>query len=109
MDKNTSEYEQVYVSLTGEIVLNPSALPEKLRGWRRYRIEYGGHAECCVKELPIYLPMCADAYLIDLLFEFWQADTVFEMAIKAADIARELKAAIKRKHSNPYVQEDRST
>lgn len=103
MDKNTNEYEGVLVSLTEEMVLNPSALPEKLQGWRRYRIEYGGHAECCVKELPIYLPMFADPYLIDLLFDFWQAESTFDMAFTASEIMRELKAAIKRRHSNPAV------
>ena len=30
--------------------------PKGLEGWRCYRIEYGGHAENCVKECTIWLP-----------------------------------------------------
>ncbi len=48
--------KQLYVDVTEEIIMNPDALPDELRGWRRYRIEYGGHAERCVLETPIYLP-----------------------------------------------------
>jgi hypothetical protein len=47
---------KLYVDVTEEIIMNPDALPDELRGWRRYRIEYGGHAERCVLETPIYLP-----------------------------------------------------
>lgn len=36
--------------------MNPAALPDELRGWRRYRIEYGGHAQRCLLETVIYLP-----------------------------------------------------
>jgi hypothetical protein len=48
--------KELYVDVTEEIIMNPDALPDELRGWRRYRIEYGGHAERCVLETPIYLP-----------------------------------------------------
>jgi hypothetical protein len=48
--------KKLYVDVTEEIIMNPDALPDELRGWRRYRIEYGGHAERCVLETPIYLP-----------------------------------------------------
>lgn len=41
-------------SLTEEMVMNPSALPAKLHGWRRFRIEYG--FECSCPEGIIYLP-----------------------------------------------------
>ena len=37
--------KKLYVDVTEEIIMNPDALPDELRGWRRYRIEYGGHAE----------------------------------------------------------------
>ena len=47
--------KKLYVDVTEEI-MNPDALPDELRGWRRYRVEYGGHAERCVLETPIYLP-----------------------------------------------------
>jgi len=48
--------KKLYVDVTEEIIMNPDALPDELRGWRRYRVEYGGHAERCVLETPIYLP-----------------------------------------------------
>ena len=48
--------KKLYVDVTEEIIMNPDALPDELRGWRRYRIEYGGHAERCLLETPIYLP-----------------------------------------------------
>ena len=59
--------------------MNPAALPEKLRTWRRYRIEYGGWNEDCIKEQIIYLPPTADPEEIEALFEKWQeqpADSV---------------------------------
>ena len=48
--------KKLYVDVTEEIIMNPDALPDELRGWRRYRIEYGGHAERCVLENRILLP-----------------------------------------------------
>jgi hypothetical protein len=41
-------------SLVEEMIVNPNALPPSLRGWRRYRIEYG--FECSCPEGTIYLP-----------------------------------------------------
>jgi hypothetical protein len=41
-----------------EMVVNPSALPPKLRGWRLYRIEYG--FECSCPEGLVYLPARVD-------------------------------------------------
>ena len=96
MDEDTCKSKEVYVSLTEEWVMNPSAMPKGLEDWRYYRIEYGGHAESCVKELPIYLPMRADAYILDLLFEFWQAENRAEMAVKAAEIMAVMKEQIRR-------------
>lgn len=52
--------DRLEVDLTQETIMNPDALPTELRGWRRYRIEYGGHAERCLLETPIYLPPSAD-------------------------------------------------
>ncbi len=49
--------KKLYVDVTEEIIMNPDALPDELRGWRRYRIEFGGHAERCILETPIYLPL----------------------------------------------------
>ncbi len=65
--------KHIHVSLTEEMVLNYKALPPELDGWRYYRIEYGGHAQSCFMERPIMLPRYADAYIFDLLFDFWQA------------------------------------
>jgi hypothetical protein len=48
--------KKLYVDVTEEITMNPDALRDEPRRWRRYRIEYGGHAERCVLETPIYLP-----------------------------------------------------
>ena len=53
------------IDFTEEMILNPDALPEQMRGMRRYRIEYGGHAEACVMECTIYLPRHVD--YLDLL------------------------------------------
>lgn len=53
--------------LVEEMVLNPDALPECMRGMRRYRIEYGGHAEECVMECTIYLPANVNASDIEKL------------------------------------------
>ena len=54
---NTKYWPNRYLpDVAGQIIMNPDALPDELRGWRRYRIEYGGHAERCVLETPIYLP-----------------------------------------------------
>ena len=47
---------RLYVDVTEELIMNPDALPTELRGWRRYRIEYGGHAERCLLENRILLP-----------------------------------------------------
>lgn len=45
-------------SLTGEAILNYDALPPSLKGWMRYRIEYG--FECACPEETIYLPPWVD-------------------------------------------------
>ena len=63
----------VPVSLTEEAVLNYGALPPELNGWRYYRIEYGGHGCHCIMERPVMLPPMSDAYIFDLLFDFWQS------------------------------------
>ena len=51
--------------LTEEMILNPDALPPSLRGWRRYRIEYG--IECSCLEGLIYLPSDVDPEAIEAL------------------------------------------
>lgn len=48
------------IDFVEELILNSDALPEQMRGMRRYRIEYGGHAESCVMECTIYLPKEVD-------------------------------------------------
>lgn len=54
-----------YHDVTEEMVLNPNALPEQMRGMRRYRIEYGGHAEDCVMECTVYLPAHVDVEILE--------------------------------------------
>lgn len=52
----------MYVALTEELILSPSALPEQLRDWRMYRIEYGGFNEDCIWEGRIMLPATVDPH-----------------------------------------------
>ena len=52
------------VDTTEEYVLNPDALPKELKGWRYYRLEYGGPNEACVWEGRIMLPPRADPQAI---------------------------------------------
>jgi hypothetical protein len=33
-----------------------------MKGWRFYRIEYGGHAEDCIMEKVIWVPPWIDVY-----------------------------------------------
>ena len=42
--------------------------PPGLEGWRCYRIEYGGHAEDCIKECVIWLPPNLDPDDIEALY-----------------------------------------
>ena len=53
------ETKQGAISFTEEMILNYDALPEKMYGWRRYRIEYG--FECSCPEGTVYLPPDVDA------------------------------------------------
>jgi hypothetical protein len=59
-----------------EAILNPNfAKGGFYADWRRYRIEYGGHAQNCVMEGTIYLPPHADATAIVQLIlgmEAWE-------------------------------------
>jgi hypothetical protein len=55
------------VELVEEFIMNPAALPSEFAGWRRYRIEYGGHAEQCLLEETIYLPAHVDADALEAL------------------------------------------
>lgn len=50
----------MFICLIEEMILNPSALPEQLRNYRRYRISYGGCNEACLYEGNILLPADAD-------------------------------------------------
>jgi hypothetical protein len=34
----------------------------RMKGWRFYRIEYGGHAEDCIMEKVIWVPPWIDVY-----------------------------------------------
>jgi hypothetical protein len=52
------------ISLVEQIVQRP---PRNMKGWRMYRIEYGGHAERCNVEGTIWFPDWFDARV----FEEW--------------------------------------
>jgi hypothetical protein len=56
------------VSLVEEVIMRPEALPEPMRGMRRYRIEYGGHAERCLMECTVYLPAEISPERLERLF-----------------------------------------
>ena len=89
----------VPVSLTEEFVLNYSAVPKELNHWRYYRIELGGPNECCFKEVPIWLPAHADAFVLDLLFDFWQSTGRKRYKI-LHEIIQELESAMPTKSEN---------
>lgn len=61
-------------SLTEEMIINPDALPPSLRGWRRYRIEYG--FECGCPEGLIYLPADIDSDIIERILNVSTANAI---------------------------------
>jgi hypothetical protein len=84
----------VSVSATGEGVMNYAALPPELNGWRRSRLEYGGHAEQCFMEKIIYYPPGGNDYIFDLLFDFWQATTRNKRQNLLHQITQELERSL---------------
>ena len=50
-------------SLTEEMILREDFLPGSMRGWRRFRIEYG--FECSCPEGVIYLPPSVDPDVVE--------------------------------------------
>lgn len=56
-------HKTTHPSLVEECIQNYDALPPSLKGWRRYRIEYG--FECSCPEGIIYLPPHVDADIIE--------------------------------------------
>jgi len=59
----------IYIGLTEEAVLNDDAFDPILKGWRYYRIEYGGWNEDCVYEGCILLPPDADPEEVEELLK----------------------------------------
>ena len=57
-ERTPCSHTQSRPSLVEEIVMRPEALPPSLRGWRKYRIEYG--FECSCPEGHLFLPPGAD-------------------------------------------------
>jgi len=53
------------VGLVEEMIMNYDALPPAMKGLRRYRIEYGGHAEFCDMECTIYVPPGFDGHTLE--------------------------------------------
>jgi hypothetical protein len=58
-----SKPEDIQPCLVEESILNTDFLPDGMKGWKRYRIEYG--FECSCPEGIIYLPPWVDPYLIE--------------------------------------------
>jgi hypothetical protein len=94
MDKKTSKSKYVSVSATGEGIMNYAALPPELDGWRRSRLEYGGHAQSCFMEKIVYHPPGSDGYIFDLLFDFWQAPTRNKRTNLLHQITQELERSL---------------
>jgi hypothetical protein len=55
------------------MILNEDYLPGTMRGWRRYRIEYG--FECGCPEGAVYLPPHVDAGELEELLLKWVEQT----------------------------------
>ena len=53
-----------WIGLTEEMVFNP---PKDMKGWRVYRIEYGGIHEDCRCEGRVWLPPHADSDAVEAL------------------------------------------
>ena len=53
----------MYVNDVEEMIMNENS---PVYGWRRFRLEYGGHAESCIIEGTVYIPpeKCGQAYEI---------------------------------------------
>ena len=94
--------KKVPVSLTEEFILNYSALPEEFNHWRYYRLEYGGHAMSCFAERSVMLPPFADAYIFDMLFDFWQSTGRARRKI-LHDIIQELESTMSTKSNNVEI------
>ncbi len=52
----------MHVGLIEQMILNYEALPNEFFGWRNFRIEYGGHAQNCIREDTILVPPNFDVY-----------------------------------------------
>ena len=63
----------VSIDPTEEYVMNDGAFAPELKGWRMYRIEYGGCNEDCVWEGRILLPPSADSEDVSRLILGMQA------------------------------------
>jgi hypothetical protein len=115
VDKNTSNGQElqaksekcrryVPVGLIEQFILNYKAVPPEFgevgNEWRNYRIEYGGHAQSCFMEKVIYLPRYGDSYVIELLFDFWQAEGRRKRRKILADIINELARDLDDKNRN---------
>lgn len=80
--------EPLFIDVTEEFVLNQGWAGDKLRGWRMYRIEYGGFNEHCLFEGRILLPRHANAEaVVQLLMGMAQ----WEQAWKWHDDGKDLE------------------
>ena len=76
------EVSIISIDTTEEAILNSDALPEELKGWRYYRIEYGGANKECLYEGRVLLPATADPEAISDLIMGMQARAQFWQEIK---------------------------
>lgn len=61
------------VSLVEEMVMNPNFFSEEMKGWRAYRIEYGG-IENSNREGMIYLPPDVNTDVIEMVLNIFTDD-----------------------------------
>ena len=54
------------VNLVEEMVFRS---PPHMLGWRFFRVEYGGHAETCLREGAIWIPPDVDFRLVEELLQ----------------------------------------
>lgn len=64
VDRHSITVKILDVDTTEQFIMNQDALPEAMRDWRNYRIEYGGCNEECLWEGNIMLPPEADPTLL---------------------------------------------
>jgi len=60
--------------IVDSIEMGVQSYPEGFEGWRLIRLEYGGHAEYCLKECVLWVPPKANVEDLEELFRLWQEE-----------------------------------